>query len=78
MRLFKVQWYHDEKKEYVMMKWEIRNKETGEVVGTEGCPGNAAELEMVLSEMNPDKTFTIVKVFTGDIRGVSFTRMEVE
>ena len=45
-----------------MLSWEIRNKETGEVVGTEGCPGNAAELEMVLSEMNPDKTFPIVEI----------------
>ena len=44
-----------------MLFWEVRD-ETGKVVGTEECSGNAAELEMVLSEMNPDKNFTIVKV----------------
>ncbi len=44
-----------------MLFWEIRD-ETGRIVGTEFCPGNAAELEMVLTEMNPDKTFTIVEV----------------
>ena len=38
-----------------MLFWEVRD-ETGKIVGTEFCPGNAAELEMVLTEMNPDKT----------------------
>jgi hypothetical protein len=44
-----------------MLFWEIRD-ETGKCHGTEFCPGNAAELEMVLTEMNPDKAFTIVEV----------------
>jgi hypothetical protein len=36
-----------------MLFWEIRNKETGECVATEFCPGNAAEHHMVLDEMHP-------------------------
>ena len=44
-----------------MLLWEIRD-ETCAVVRTESCPGNAAEFEMVMSEMNPDKTFTIVEI----------------
>lgn len=41
--------------------FEIRNS-AGETVATEGDFGNAAELEMVLSEMNPEEKFTIVEV----------------
>ena len=44
-----------------MLFWEVRD-ETGRIVGTEFCTGNAAELERVLPEMNPDKTFTVVEV----------------
>ena len=44
-----------------MLFWEVRD-ETGKVRGTEFDFGNAAELEMVLSEINPDKTFTIVEI----------------
>ena len=41
--------------------FEIRNS-AGETVATEGDFGNAAEHEMVLSEMNPTENFTIVEV----------------
>ena len=44
-----------------MLFWEIRNKETGECVATEFCPGNAAEHHMVLDEMNPG-VFEVVRV----------------
>ena len=42
----------------VDMVFKIRNK-AGETVATECDFGNAAELEMVLSEMNPEESFTI-------------------
>ena len=35
------------------MHWEIRNKETGRIVATEMCPGNAAEELLILDEMHP-------------------------
>ena len=44
-----------------MMIFEIRNKD-GVTVGVEEDFGNAAEHEMVLSEMHPEEKFTIVKV----------------
>ena len=44
-----------------MLIWEIRD-ENGKCHGTEFCPGNAAEHEMVLSEMFPEKTFTINEI----------------
>ena len=47
------------RKEEVDMVFEIKNK-AGETVATEGDFGNAAELEMVMSEMNPEESFTIV------------------
>ena len=43
------------------MFWEIRD-ETGKVRGTEFDFGNAAELHMVLCEMNPMNKFTIVEI----------------
>ena len=43
--------------------FEIRNS-AGEVVATETDFGNAAELEMVLSEMNPNEKFTIVEALS--------------
>ena len=33
------------------MVWEIRNIETGDIVTSEGCPGNAAEHCMILNEI---------------------------
>jgi len=45
-----------------MTFWEIRNTETGKVVGTEFCPGNAAEHHMVLEDMHPG----LFKVFEVD------------
>ena len=42
----------------VDMVFKIRNK-AGETVATESDFGNATELEMVLSEMNPEESFTI-------------------
>jgi hypothetical protein len=44
-----------------MMIFEIRNKD-GETVAIETDFGNAAEHEMVLSEIHPEEKFTIVKV----------------
>ena len=44
-----------------MMIFEIRNKD-GVTVAVEEDFGNAAEHEMVLSEMHPEEKFTIVKV----------------
>ena len=44
-----------------MMIFEIRNKD-GVTVAIETDFGNAAEHEMVLSEMHPEEKFTIVKV----------------
>ena len=43
------------------MIFEIRNKD-GVTVAIEEDVGNAAEHEMVLSEMHPEEKFTIVKV----------------
>ena len=50
-----------------MLFWEIRNKETGECVATEFCPGNAVEHHMVLDEMNPG-VFEVVEV--DEVEGV--------
>ena len=47
--------------EFGMFVWEVRD-EDGELRGTETDFGNAAEFEMVLSNVYPDNTFTIVKV----------------
>ena len=47
------------------MTFEIRNKD-GVTVAIENDFGNAAEHEMVLSEMHPDDKFTIVKVMWSD------------
>lgn len=47
------------------MIFEIRNK-SGETVAVETDFGNAAEHEMVLSEMHPDEKFTIVKVMVSE------------
>ena len=44
------------------MHWEIRNKETGETVTTEKCPGNAAEHLMILDEIKGRGVFEIVEV----------------
>ena len=44
-----------------MMIFEIRNKD-GVTGAIEEDFGNAAEHEMVLSEMHPEEKFTIVKV----------------
>ena len=39
--------------------WNVTDKK---VVSKETCPGNAAELKMVLEEMNPDIKFSIKEV----------------
>ena len=44
-----------------MTFWEIRNKETGRIVSTETCLGNAAEHVMVLDEMHPG-VFELVEI----------------
>ena len=33
------------------MHWEIRNIETGDIVTSESCPGNAGEHCMILNEI---------------------------
>ena len=43
------------------MHWEIREKETGILVGTEFDLGNAAEHIMVLDEMRPDE-FELIEI----------------
>ena len=49
-----------------MLFWEIRNKETGECVVTEFCPGNAAEHHMVLDASHPS-VFIITILFVNDV-----------
>ena len=44
------------------MVWEIRNIETGDIVTSEGCPGNAAEHCMILNEIKGEGTFKVVEV----------------
>jgi hypothetical protein len=46
------------------MMWKIVNTKTDEVVATESCPGNAAELAMVLDEIKelPSFTHKVVKI----------------
>ena len=44
------------------MHWEIRNKETGRIVATEMCPGNAAEHLMILDEIKGRGVFEIVEI----------------
>ena len=44
------------------MNWEIRNTETGDIVTSEGCPGNAAEHCMILNEIKVEGTFKVVEV----------------
>ena len=45
-----------------IMVWEIRNTETGDIVTSEGCPGNAAEHCMILNEIKGEGTFKVVEV----------------
>ena len=44
-----------------MLFWEIRDDE-GTCLGTEFDFGNAAELHMVLCEMNPGKNLSMIEV----------------
>ena len=44
------------------MHWEIRNKETGNIVTTEMCPGNAAEHLMILEDIKGRGVFEIVEI----------------
>ena len=44
------------------MHWEIRNIKTGDIVTSEGCPGNAAEHCMILNEIKGAGTFKVVEV----------------
>ena len=44
------------------MHWEIRNKETGNIVTTEMCPGNAAEHCMILNEIKGEGSFKVVEI----------------
>ena len=44
-----------------MLFWEIRDEE-GKCFGTETDFGNAAELHMILCEMNPEKKLSMVEV----------------
>ena len=37
--------------ERLTMTWKVIDTKTDEIVGTEACPGNAAELAMVLEEI---------------------------
>ena len=44
------------------MVWEIRNIETGDIVTSGGCPGNAAEHSMILNEIKGEDSFKVVEV----------------
>ncbi len=44
-----------------MLFWEIRDEE-GKCFGTETDFGNAAELHMILCEMNPEKKMSMIEV----------------
>ena len=44
------------------MVWEIRNTETGDIVTSEGCPGNAAEHCMILNEIKGEGSFKVVEI----------------
>ena len=45
-----------------MIEWWVVNVSWMEVVSKETCPGNAAELKMVLEEMHPNTRFIIKEV----------------
>jgi len=45
-----------------MTEWWVVNVSWLKIVSKETCPGNAAELKMVLEEMNPDTRFIIKEV----------------
>ena len=45
-----------------MTEFWVMNTTDMKVVSKETCPGNAAELKMVLEEMNPDIKFSIEEV----------------
>jgi len=45
-----------------MTEFWVMNMTDMKVVSKETCPGNAAELKMVLEEMNPDIKFSIEEV----------------
>jgi len=45
-----------------MTEWWVVNVSWLQIVSKETCPGNAAELMMVLKEMNPDTRFLIKEV----------------
>jgi hypothetical protein len=49
-----------------MTEFWVMNMTDMKVVNKEACPGNAAELMMILEEMNPDIKFSIkeVELFT--------------
>ena len=44
------------------MHWEIRNTKTGDIVTSEGCPGNAAEHCMILNEIKGEGSFKVVEI----------------
>ncbi len=46
----------------MIVHWEIRNVETGNIVTTEGCPGNASEHCMILNEIKGEGTFEVVEI----------------
>jgi len=45
-----------------MTEFWVMNVTDMKLVSKETCPGNAAELKMVLQEMNPDIKFSIEEV----------------
>ena len=61
MPLCPVAYKHSQEKGVTMLFWEIRD-EDGKCLGTELDFGNAAELHMILCEMNPEKKLSMVEV----------------
>lgn len=45
-----------------MTEWWVLNKTDMKLISKETCPGNAAELKMVLEEMNPNIKFSIEEI----------------
>ena len=45
-----------------MTEFWVMNMTDMKVVSKETCPGNAAELKMVLEEMNPDIKFSVERI----------------
>ena len=45
-----------------MTEFWVMNVTDNKLVRKETCPGNAAELKMVLEEMNPDIKFSIEQI----------------